>query len=104
MHHVAHELGFRLRPDELCRLVNDNLRDRVHIVLRGERGKLTRLDNVCAHLRARDRQYRGQPGRAWTVGSGRGDEHLDVRVALESSQEIRRFLRERGLALRDEDD
>lgn len=67
---------------------DDTLWDTKDLVALRHLGELGHLDHICRDVRISDRKLVGQPGRTWTVRSGRGDEDLDVEIALEAVQRL----------------
>src|SRR5712692_865646 len=58
----------------------------LHPVELGEVDEFQNLDHIGSNLLVFDCQLVGQPGRTWTIGSGRGDKDLDVQVLVDHRQ------------------
>jgi hypothetical protein len=50
------------------------------------------FDHIGGDMLVFDCQLVGQPGRTWTIGSGRGDKDLDVQVLIDRRQRFAGFL------------
>lgn len=97
-------MRLRLRADEFCVVVDDDLRHGVDVVSFGEIRKLAGLDDIGRDPGTVDREERGQPGRARAVRSSRRDKNLNVRVVLQPAQNLVRLHSDGRFGLRDGDD
>jgi len=87
-----HKARLRQCASEFDGIVHDGFRDTPHLITLSEVNELGDFDHISSDVRVFDCQLVGQPGRTWTIGSGRGDENLDVQVLINRRQRFARFL------------
>jgi len=77
---VFHKLGLRYISNKLDAFVNNRFgHTSDHISLR-QMWEFIYFNNVGHHVFVLDRHLMSQPGYSWTVGSGRRDEDLNMKV------------------------
>ncbi len=81
--HLLHKAGLRQCPSEFNGIVHDGFRDTPHLIPLSEVNELGDLDHISSDVLVFDGKLMGQPGRTRTIGSGWGDEDLDVQVLLD---------------------
>ena len=73
-------------------VVHHGLGDTPHLVALGHVNELGDFDHIGSDVFVFDCQLVGQPGRTWTIGSGRGNEDLDVDILIDLCQRFAGFV------------
>jgi hypothetical protein len=102
--HLLQKAGLGHRAHNLEAVVHHGLGDALHPVALGQINELGDFDHIGADVLVFDGKLVGQPGRTGAVGSGRGDEDLDVQVLIDRRQPLSGFLAQPGRPLGDIDE
>ena len=102
--HLLQKAGLRHRAHNLDAVVHHGLGDALHPVALGQINELGDFDHIGADVLVFDGKLVGQPSRTGAVGSGRGDEDLDVQVLIDRRQPLSGFLAQPGRPLGDIDE
>jgi len=102
--HLLQKAGLGHRTHNLDAVVYHRLGDTLHPVELGHVNELGDFDHIGGDSLVFDGKLVGQPGRTGAVGSGRGDENLDVEVLIDRRQDLSGFLAQLGRPLRDIDE
>ena len=81
--HLLQKAGLGHRTHHLDAVVHHRLGDALHPVALGHINELGDFDHIGGDVLVFDGKLVGQPGRTGAVGSGRGDEDLDVQVLID---------------------
>ncbi len=81
--HLLQKAGLGHRTHNLDAVVHHRLGDALHPVELGHINELGDFDHIGGDVLVFDGKLVGQPGRTGAVGSGRGDEDLDVQVLID---------------------
>jgi hypothetical protein len=94
--HFLQKAGLGHRSHNLDVVVHHRLGDTLHLVALGHINELGDFDHICGDVLVFDSKLVGQPGRTGAVGSGRGDEDLDVQILINCRQDLPGFLAQFG--------
>ena len=81
--HLLQKAGLGHRSHNLDAVVHHRLGDALHPIALGQVNELGDFDHIGGDVLVFDSKLVGQPGHTGAVGSGRGDEDLDVQVLID---------------------
>ena len=85
-------------------IVDHGFGDALHLVALRKVDELGDFNDIGGDMLVFDCQLVGQPGHARTIGSGRGDEHLDMHILIDCCQRLTSFFAQICCPFRDIDE